>query len=183
MNTRGFSAYNLARGALLNSRLTLADSGNQPLKLLDIVVSGMGMDPAAGLWLTPLHAIPAVPRVFPFDLIYLDKEYRVLDTAKMGPGIAFPAFHAEVASALVLPSDTLRRTNTAPADRLIVCVFSELEALLSTASLPAPEAAASLHEAGAPVAVSASKPSRPGVIELTPDRGRTSRCPCRSTNP
>ena len=33
----------------------MADSGNQPLKLLDIVVSGMGMDPTTGLWLTPLH--------------------------------------------------------------------------------------------------------------------------------
>ena len=52
----------------------------------------MGMDATAGLWLTPLHAIPAVPRVFPFDLIYLDKEYRVLETAEMGPGIDFPSF-------------------------------------------------------------------------------------------
>src|SRR4051794_5817844 len=122
MDTRGFSAYNLARGVHLNSKLTVADSGNQPLKLLDIVVRGMGMDSTAGLWLNPLHAIPAVPRVFPFDLIYLDKEYRVLETAEMGPGIDFPLFHAEVASALVLPSDTLRRTHTEIADRLVVCI-------------------------------------------------------------
>src|SRR6185503_11963070 len=113
MDSRVFSAYNLARGVLLNSRLTMADSGNQPLKLLDIVVSGMGMDPTTGLWLTPLHGIPAVPRVFPFDLICLDKDYRVVQTAEMGPGIEFPAIHSEIASALVLPSDTLRSTKTA----------------------------------------------------------------------
>src|SRR3569833_1535941 len=149
MENRVFSAYNLARGVPLNSKLKVADSGDQPLKLLNTVVTGMGMDSTAALWLTPLHSIPAVPRVFPFDLIYLDKDYRVLETAEMGPGIEFPPFHPEVASALVLPSDTLRRTHTAEADRLIVCVSSELEALLSGASLPPADAAASLHEAGA----------------------------------
>ena len=132
MDSRVFSAYNLARGVLLNSRLTMADSGNQPLKLLDIVVSGMGMDPTTGLWLTPLHGIPAVPRVFPFDLICLDKDYRVVQTAEMGPGIEFPAIHSEIASALVLPSDTLRSTKTASGDRLIVCMATELEALLTS---------------------------------------------------
>ena len=170
MNTRGYSAYNLARGALLNSRLTLADSGNQPLKLLDIVVSGMGMDPTAGLWLTPLHAIPAVPRVFPFDLIYLDKEYRVLATAEMGPGIEFPAFHAEVASALVLPSDTLRRTHTALGDCMIVCLSNELETLLAASSLPSPDAAEAVHKSAASETLSAGMPTHAGVIEITPEK-------------
>ena len=168
MNTRGYSAYNLARGVLLNSKLTLADSGNRPLKLLDIVVSGMGMDPGAGLWLIPLNAVPAVPRVFPFDIIYLDKEYRVLDTAEMGPGVAFPAFHAEVASALVLPSDTLRRTHTEANDRLIVCVSNELEALLAASSLLAPDTAEPLIDPAGGAAVSTGKPSRPGVIDVAP---------------
>jgi len=172
MNTRVFSAYNLARGVLLNSKLTAAESGNQPLKLLDIVVSGMGMDPTAGLWLAPLHAIPAVPRVFPFDLIYLDKEYHVLDTAEMGPGIDFPAFHAEVASALILPSDTLRRTHTEPADRLIVCVSNELTSLLAaTPVVPSIDSAAPNREyaAVATALSSAGKTSEPSVIKLTPE--------------
>jgi hypothetical protein len=170
MNNRGFSAYNLARGALLNSKLTLADSGNQPLKLLDIVVSGMGMDPTAGLWLSPLRAVPAVPRVFPFDLIYLDKEYRVLDTAEMGPGIEFPAFHPGVSSALVLPSDTLHRTHTAPGDHLIVCACNELEALLRTSSLPSPDGAEPVNRPVAASPRTASEPDKPGFIELTPER-------------
>jgi len=169
MDTRGFSAYNLARGVLLNSKLTVADSGNQPLKLLDIVVSGMGMDPTAGLWLTPLHAIPAVPRVFPFDLIYLDKEYRVLETAEMGPGIDFPRYHAEVASALVLPSDTLRRTQTEIHDRLVVCSSNELETLLAASGAILPDVAPPNHESvSAATSRSAGKPASPSVIELTP---------------
>jgi len=159
MNNRGYSAYNLARGVLLNSRLTLADSGNQPLKLLDIVISGMGMDSTSGLWLTPLHTIPAVPRVFPFDIIYLDQEYRVLDTAEMGPGIEFPAFHPEVASALILPPNTLNLTKTETNDRLIVCVSSDLEALLAAASLPAPETTEPCEEPVASGAVPSAGPA------------------------
>lgn len=170
MTTRGFSAYNLARGSLLNSKLTLADSGNQPLKLLDIVVSGMGMDPTAGLWLTPIHGTPAVPRVFPFDLVYLDKEYRVLKTAEMGPGIDFPLFQAEIASALVLPSDTLHRTNTAEGDRLIVCASNELEGLLAVSSLPSPDIAEAVPQAVVPALPLEPRAAKPGTIELTPER-------------
>jgi hypothetical protein len=176
MNNRGFSAYNLARGALLNSKLTLADSGNQPLKLLDIVISGMGMDPAAGLWLSPLHAIPAVPRVFPFDLIYLDKQYRVLDTAEMGPGIEFPAFHPEVASALIVPPDTLRRTNTVLGDHLMVCACDELEALLAVSSLPQNDAAEKAPQPGPATFATADK-APPGFIKLTPQQSFASSAP------
>jgi hypothetical protein len=170
METRVFSAYNLARGVLLNSKLVVPDSGNHPLKLLDIVISGMGMDSTAGLWLNPLHTIPAVPRVFPFDLIYLDKEYRVLDIAEMGPGIDFPPLHAEVASALILPSDTLRRSQTASGDRLIVCLANNLEALLAASGASQP---ASIQKAGqGPAAVGHPATDRPpsSIIELTPER-------------
>lgn len=179
MNTRAFSAYNLARGTLLNSKLTLADNGNQPLKLLDIVVSGMGMDPTAGLWLSPLHATPAVPRVFPFDLIYLDKEYRVLDTAEMGPGIDFPAFHTEISSALILPSDTLHSSQTSPGDRLIVCVSSDLEAMLASSALPSPDGVEMLihHSVKGHPSGTESKTAKPRTIELTPERPAATTAP------
>ena len=166
METRVFSAYNLARGVLLNSKLAVADSGNQPLKLLDIVVSGMGMDATAALWLNPLLALPAIPRVFPFDLVYLDKDYRVLETAEMGPGIDFPPFHFEIVSALVLPPDTLRRTQTASGDRMIVCPVGELEALL---------AASATNLEPAPVASARSAIGIPAsIIELTPEKQHVS---------
>jgi hypothetical protein len=172
MENRVFSAYNLARGVPLNSKLKVADTGDQPLKLLNTVITGMGMDSTAALWLTPLHSIPAVPRVFPFDLIYLDKDYRVLETAEMGPGIDFPAFFAEVASALILPPDTLHRTHTTLGDRLIVCASNDLESLLGAAGAasPAPPQAADIKSSPAVAARSlAERPTTPR-IELTPER-------------
>jgi len=171
MDTRVFSAYNLARGVLLNSRLSLADSGNKPLKLLDIVVSGMGMDPTTGLWLTPLHAIPAVPRVFPFDLIYLDKEYRVVATTEMGPDVQFPPFQPEVSSALVLPPDIVRSTGTVVGDRLIVCLATELQALLAPVGTEPPKAGIPEAPPKSVVATRANgKGPKPAVIELSPEK-------------
>ena len=172
MENRVFSAYNLARGVPLNSKLKVADSGDQPLKLLNTVITGMGMDSTAALWLTPLHSIPAVPRVFPFDLIYLDKDYRVLETAEMGPGVDFPAFFVEVASALILPPDTLRSTHTALGDRLIVCASNDLESLLAAAgaATPVPHQAADIKSSPAVAARSLSEGSAQPTIELAPER-------------
>lgn len=142
MDTRVFAVYNLARGVLLNSEVTVTDSANQPLKLLNLLVSGLGLDSESGLWLTPLHAVPGLPRVFPFDLLYLDKDYRVLETTEVTTGVEFPAYHAEVASALVLPSDTLRSTKTGTGDRLIVCFAAEMGMLLAAADGTSPIEAA-----------------------------------------
>ena len=69
----------------------------------------------------------------------------MLETAEMGPGIDFPRYHAEVASALVLPSDTLRRTQTEIHDRLVVCSSNELETLLAASGAVLPDVAPPSH--------------------------------------
>jgi len=139
MDTRTCAVYNLARGILLNSKLTVADCASQPLRILSLMVGGLGLDSESGLWLNPLHTVPGVPRVFPFDLLYLDKDHRVLETAEISPGIEFPRYREEVASALVLPSKILHTTGTQPGDELIVCPADQLEALLAVARTAAAE--------------------------------------------
>ncbi|HEY1576034.1 MAG TPA: PilZ domain-containing protein [Terracidiphilus sp.] len=135
MDTRVFSVYNSARGALLNSMLKVADSAHQPLKLLDQLISGLGLDSQSGLWLTPVASAPLVPRVFPFDFVYLDKDHRVLHAAEIGPGIEFPPYEPEATSALVLPSGRILSSKTAPGDSLIICLAQELDDLLAASNL------------------------------------------------
>ena len=76
MDTKVFCVYNLARGVFLSSKVTAADGVNDPLKILKVLVSGLGLDKESGLWICPLSAMPSVPRLFPFDLIYLDGDQR-----------------------------------------------------------------------------------------------------------
>ena len=168
METRICAVYNLARGILLNSKLTVIDCASQPLRILKLMVGGLGLDSVSGLWLIPLHGVPGVPRVFPFDLIYLDKEHRVVAAVEMGPGIEFPPYREQIASALVLPSNALSSTGTKPGDQLIVCSADELNALLVTAKLGPDQkkspASAEFAQSKEPETVSAVKSS----VEKTP---------------
>ena len=127
MDTRVFCVYNLARGVFLSSKVTVADCANQPLMILKVFVSGLAVDADTSFWLSPLNAKPAVPRLFPFDLVYLDKDHRVVEAAEIHPGVDFPPYRREVASALVLPSLIVQSTQTENGDRLIICPENELE--------------------------------------------------------
>lgn len=136
MDTRVFCAYNLARGAFLSSKVTVADCANQPLQMLRVVVSSIGLDAESALWLTPLNSVPAVPRLFPFDLVYLDNDHRVLERVEVVQGVDMPVHTPEVASALVLPFHSVSSTQTQQGDRLIVCLQEEVERLLAEIEEP-----------------------------------------------
>lgn len=128
MVTSILCVYNLARRVFLSSKVTVADAVNQPLKVLKDLVA---MDAESGLWLTPLPVRPNLPKLFPYDLAYLDKDLRVLEMIEVLPGIDFPAQSREVASAIVLPPDTLRTTQTRVGDPLLVGSKEEVAARLA----------------------------------------------------
>lgn len=129
-------AYNATRGCKLSSKVTVADSALEPLKVLKILVEGLSRDGESSLWLTPLKHAPNLTRLFPFDFAYLDGEHRVIHGVALLPGVQTPQFTDQAASALVLPLETLVRTNTQQGDQIIVCVEKELEARIAEISVP-----------------------------------------------
>ena len=151
MDTRVFCVYNLARGVFLSSKVTTADGVNEPLKILKVLVGGLGLDGVSGLWICPLSAIPSVPRLFPFDFIYLDRDQRVIEATEIVPGADFPPYRSEVASALVLARRTVLSTQTEPGDRLIICVDSEIDRQIAAAGASDAEA----------IVANAPSPARP----------------------
>ena len=130
MDSKIFCVYNLARGVFLSSNVKIALEAHQPLKMLTVMVNGFALQGDAGLWLTPLLGTPAVPRLFPFDLVYLDSDHRILNAAELVPGVELPPYHTGISSALVLPLHTIQKNHTAVGDRLIVCVQAEMDRLL-----------------------------------------------------
>jgi hypothetical protein len=139
MDTNVFCVYNLARGVFLSSKVTVADCANEPLKMLKVLVSGLGLDAVSGLWLSPLYAAPLVPRLFPFDLLYLDGDHQVVDASEIAPGVEFPPFLPGVASALLLAHQTLQSTQTARGDRLIIGLEEEIERQINAWATPSTE--------------------------------------------
>ena len=134
MDTRVFCVYNLARGVFLSSKVTAVDGVNEPLKILKVLVNGLGLDKESGLWISSLSAIPAVPRLFPFDLLYLDRDQRVIESVEVVPGAEFPPYRGEVAAALVLARRTLESTETRHGDRLIIAVEAEIDGQIAAAN-------------------------------------------------
>ncbi len=146
MEAKTCCAYNATRGCKINSTVTVADSAREPLKILKVLVEGLARDSKSSLWLTPLAYAPQLTRIFPFDLAYLDKDMKVLEAIALRPETPSPPFKAGVASALILPFNSLSSSGTEPGDQIIVCPEDELE--IRIAEIPGPAAV----EAVAPTA-------------------------------
>ena len=106
----------------MSSSVSVVDTNLEPLQLLKVLVEGLAVNNEMGLWLTPLTAIPMVPRISPFDLVYLDKDYRVVQGASLLPGVDFPPFKSPAVSAVVLPLHILNLSETQPGDQLRIRV-------------------------------------------------------------
>ena len=135
-NTPIFCVFNLARRIYLSSRVTAADAVNQPLKVLKDLVA---LEAESGLWVTQLLSRPNLPRLFPYDLAYLDQDLRIVETLEVLPGVDFPAHRREVTSAVVLPPARLRTTQTRVGDQLLMGSKEEVDAHLSSLSEPITE--------------------------------------------
>lgn len=130
MSTSIFCVYNLAKRVFLSSKVTVADTVSQPLKVLKDLVA---LDAESGLWLTPMHGRPTIPKLFPYDLAYLNDDFQVVEIVEVVPGIEFPPHRPEVTSAVVLPPETLRSTQTGLGDPLIVCAKEDIQERLAGA--------------------------------------------------
>ncbi len=146
MEAKTCCAYNATKGCKINSTVTVADSAREPLKILKVLVEGLARDSKSSLWLTPLVYAPQLTRIFPFDLAYLDKDMKVLEAIALQPETPSPRFKAGIASALILPFNSLQSSGTVPGDQIIVCTEEELALRIGETSRPV------VAEAVAPVA-------------------------------
>lgn len=141
METAPHCAYNLTRNIALSERLVVVPDAQTPAQLLPLVLKGPGRDPKAAVWLKRPENAAEMPRLFAFDVAYLDSQQRVLATVAVGPGTPFPSLAADVASMLFLADQALARTGTVLGDTIKICTESELLLLLQGASQSKPSQA------------------------------------------
>src|ERR1035438_1938668 len=123
MEAKKYTIQNQARDTAVSTGVTAINSTLEPLAALRVMVEGLESDNEAGLWLTHVTVIPMVPRISPFDLVYLDKEDRVVERVELLPSSEIPRFKKPSASALVLPFRTISSAKIEPGDQL---AFSEI---------------------------------------------------------
>jgi uncharacterized membrane protein (UPF0127 family) len=71
-----------------------------------------------GLWIRPCHGVHTLGMQFPIDVIYLDRENKVVYLEPNLQPWHFAPIRLQAASVLELPSHTIGQTETALGDRI-----------------------------------------------------------------
>ncbi len=124
-----YYAYNQTRGCFLSGSLELVDAGHEPLRVLKVLIEGLTPGAKSGLWLAHFRSVPVARTLSPFDLVYLDSEFRVVHALELSTDGEFAPFRGQPSSALVLPCQSLASTQTQPGDQLILRTLEESPAV------------------------------------------------------
>ncbi len=120
-----YFAYNQTRGCFLSGSLTFVDAGLEPLRVLKVLIEGLEPGAKSGLWLAHFRSVPVARTLSPFDLVYLDSEFRVVHAVELSTDGEFAPFRGQPSSALILPFQSIVSTQTQPGDQLVVRVAEE----------------------------------------------------------
>jgi uncharacterized membrane protein (UPF0127 family) len=122
MELRMYCAYNQTRECFLGLEVTAGDFSYKALG----VEGALSLNPNEGLWLTPFRGIPHSGVTAPLDLIYLDKDSRVVALVE-----SFPVLHncsrLVAESLLVLPPHSISSSETQLGDQFVLCVTEEMQ--------------------------------------------------------
>lgn len=160
MDPASYCVYNATRNALLSERVISVSEPQTPAQLLALVMNGPGRDPHFCIRLNNVSAgvsaAPEIPRLFAFDVAYLDSEQRIVATADVGPGTPFPTVAENVTTILFLSDQLLPNSKSEAGDVIRICTGAELAAILrATARFHAIE--------------SSAHPLESAVLQLAPD--------------
>lgn len=118
MESRKFTVHNKTRDSTLGASVASVNAALEPLKVLKVLIEGLPATSRTGLWLTNFKGVPVARTLSPFDLIYLDKDNKVLHGVELSRDGEFAPFKGRPSSALVLPSQSLTTSNTREGDQI-----------------------------------------------------------------
>ena len=109
--------YNKSKETFLSFRVKVADS------ILGRLVGLLGkrsLEPDGGVWICPANAIHTIGMLFSFDLVLIDKDFKVVGVREMVRPFRLtrPNFRAE--SVLELPAHTIFKSRTEVGDQLVI---------------------------------------------------------------
>lgn len=109
--------YNTTKNTCLGEQIGVADSS---ITRLVGLLGKRSLAPGCGLLIVPSQAIHTVGMVFPIDVIFVDKKYRVLGVREAVPPFRVTRAFWKALGVLELPAGTIRGTNTEVGDQLKV---------------------------------------------------------------
>src|ERR1700733_4557848 len=137
MDAKKYIAYNKARESVLSSSVTSVNAALEPLKVLKVLIEGLPANARTGLWLTNFKGVPVARTLSPFDLVYLDKDLRIVHSVELSKDGEFAPFKGQPVSALVLPPRSISASKTRDGDDLELRL-AESETLEATSAPAGP---------------------------------------------
>lgn len=133
MERQRFCVYNQTNECFLSLGVTVADAMPGRIKEL-ITKSSAPRD--EGLWVVPSQRFRAVSlrMAYPIDLLYLDRNYRVIHLVESSHNLHIGPLRMGAASVLALPVHTIYASQTRPGNQLVICVAEALEFRLKSAA-------------------------------------------------
>jgi hypothetical protein len=109
--------YNKTKETFLAFRVKVADT---VLSRLVGLLGRRSLKPASGVWLVPANAIHTIGMVFAFDVVLIDKDFKVVSLRELlRPfSVMAPNFRAE--SVIELPAHTIFKSRTEVGDQLVI---------------------------------------------------------------
>lgn len=109
--------YNKTKETFLAFRVDIADSFTSRMVGL---LGKRSLKPDSGVWIVPANSIHTVGMLFSFDVVMIDKNYRVVSVKELVRPfrIILPKLRAE--SVIELPAYTIFRSRTEVGDELII---------------------------------------------------------------
>ncbi|HEV2729851.1 MAG TPA: DUF192 domain-containing protein [Terriglobales bacterium] len=109
--------YNKTKETFLAFRVKVADS---IFSRLTGLLGRRSLKPDSGVWICPANAIHTIGMLFSFDLVLIDKDFKVVGVREMIRPfkITRPNFRAE--SVLELPSHSIFKSRTEIGDQLVI---------------------------------------------------------------
>jgi hypothetical protein len=154
VESRNCCAYNETRKCILGVEIARGDFS---AVTLDERLPRLTAKSGAGLWLNPFRGIPEIDVSVPLDLLYLDTDYRVIETVEFYPTFRVSPSCPPAASVLALPAHSIFASHTQPGDQLVLGLAEEIGHQFhlfpsSVDSAGAAKNAASVQEAPQPLA-------------------------------
>ncbi|MDE3186495.1 MAG: hypothetical protein KGM96_03090 [Acidobacteriota bacterium] len=146
MAANTYCAYNKTRQSFLCAEATVIDSVLDPLRVLKVLIEGLDPDTEPALYLQRFSGVPVAGTLSAFDLIYLDRNNRVIHGVALSPDYEAMPFRGRAEAALVLPSGSIARSRTSTGDELLITVVKEVESEPELTSAAAAEQGAESAE-------------------------------------
>lgn len=115
--------FNKTKQTFLAYRVKVADS---MLGRLIGLLGKRSLEADSGLWIFPSRGIHTLGMMFDIDVIFLDKDLRVVGVHEVIHPFSMTGLYLNAESALELPAHTIFKTRTAVGDEMMITRFDAL---------------------------------------------------------